>query len=61
LKNDSGIECVTDKGLTFFRKKSILDLHCLCLYGLHDKDFQKHITEDGRAHYYSTVTKEYLG
>ena len=60
LTEDENYECFTYNGFTYFRRKSILDLRCLCLYGVHDNSFEKSIDEYGRAHYISRVSSDYF-
>ena len=60
LKNNQSIDHFASNGQMFFRRKSLLELQCLCLYGLHDNSFHKEISHDGRAHYYSIVPKDYF-
>ncbi len=60
LKESSEYEYVCKNGYIFFRRKKILDLHCLCLYGLHDNSFRKIIDDKGKAHYQSNITKQYF-
>lgn len=60
LENKSNIESFTKNGYLFFRKKSVLYLRCLCMYGLHNDAFQKEILEDGRANYTAMIPKEFF-
>ena len=54
------IESFQHNGFTFYRRKSVLDLRCFCLYGLYDNSFQKSIDKNGKAHYDSRITKKYF-
>ena len=60
LKANSDIEFFDHNGFTFFRRKSVVDLRCLCLYGLQDKSFMKEVSSNGRAHYSTRITKKYF-
>ena len=60
LGKDTTIECFTDKGYTFFRRKEALDYRCFCLYGVDDTCFQKVVDQDGRSRYRTSVSKEYF-
>lgn len=60
FKSDTALESFDHKGITFFRRKSVVDLRCLCLYGLQSNAFQKEISSDGRAHYNSRISKKYF-
>lgn len=60
LKTNSEIENFEQNGICYFRRKSVLDLRCFCLYGLHDNSFTKIIDSNGRAHYKTAITKEYF-
>lgn len=60
LKSNPYIDCFTQNGFVFFRRKSVLDLRCLCLYGLQDSFFRKTIGSDGRAHYNTSIPRSYF-
>ena len=60
MKDSDSFEYFNKNGFVFFRRKGILDLRCLCLYGLHDNSFNKTIDENGQAHYQSRITKRYF-
>jgi tetratricopeptide (TPR) repeat protein len=60
LKTDSQIDYFDSNGYTFFRRKEVLNLRCLCIYGLHSNSFEKHIGPDGRAHYNASIPKSYF-
>ncbi len=60
LEGESNIECFTKNGYLFFRRRSVLHLRCLCMYGLHNDAFHKEILTDGRAKYTATIPKEYF-
>ena len=60
LKSSSSVDFFDHCGYTFFRRKDILSLRCLCLYGLRDDSFHKKISSDGRAHYHFSIAKEYF-
>lgn len=60
LKADPTIEHFTHNGFLFFRRKSVLGLRCLCLYGLNDNSFQKTIGPNGKAHYSFKISKDYF-
>ena len=60
LKKDPDLEFFDQNGFTFFRRKSILDLRCLCLYGLRNDVFQKEIAVNGQAKYHAQVSKKYF-
>ena len=60
LKNDPAFEWFIHKGFLFFRRKSVLDLRCLCLYGLRDTSFCKEISLNGRAHYKTQITQQFF-
>ena len=59
LKANSALEHFNHEGFTFFRRKSVLSLRCLCLYGLRDNAFQKEICPDGHAQYEAIIPKSY--
>ena len=61
LKADPTIEHFIQNGFLFFRRQAVLDLRCLCLYGLHDKCFQKSVGSNGKAHYSLKISKDYFG
>ena len=60
LKTNSSFEYFDHGGFTFFRRKSVVNLRCLCLYGLRDDSFQKEVSSDGRAHYKTRITQKYF-
>lgn len=61
LKSDKRLDNFNYDGYTFFRKKGIEQLYCLCFYGLHTNSFcEKTIDKKGKAHYISRVKKEYF-
>ena len=60
LESESNIESFTKNGYLFFRRRSVLHLRCLCMYGLHNNAFRKDILSDGRANYTATIPKEYF-
>lgn len=55
-----GVQRILENGLTFYRRKSILNLRCLCTYGLKSNQFEKRIDEMGKAHYSFSVPKSYF-
>ena len=60
FKANSDIEFFDHNGFTFFRRKSVVDLRCLCLYGLQDNSFLKEVSSNGRARYSTRITKKYF-
>ena len=60
LKTDSSLEHFDHCGYTFFRRKSVVNLRCLCLYGLRDNSFQKEVSSDGCAHYKTRIAQKYF-
>ena len=60
LKTNTSIEFFDHNGFTFFRRKAVVDLRCLCLYGIQDNSFWKERSSDGRVHYYTRITKKYF-
>ena len=60
LKTNPSLEYFDHSGFTFFRRKPVVGLRCLCLYGLRDNSFQKEVSSDGRAHYKTRITQKYF-
>lgn len=61
LNLNGEIECIEDEKLFYFRKKDIKQCYALCFYGLRSDSFnEKIIDENGIAHYYSRVSREYF-
>ncbi len=60
LRSEPSIEFFSHNGITFFRHKEVLDKRCLCLYGLHDNSFVKEYDSNGKAHYRTSITKNYF-
>ena len=60
LLEDSEIEHFYDGGYLFFRRKALLNLHCLCIYGIHSNTFTKSIMPNGKASFSVDVPKEYF-
>lgn len=60
IKNSPGIDHFTKDGYLFFRRRTIINLRCLCLYGLHDNSFCKEILPDGRASYITKIPRSYF-
>lgn len=60
LKSDALIEHFVYNDYLHFRYKSVLDLRCLCFYGLRDNTFIDEHDNNGKVHNKSTVTKEYF-
>lgn len=61
LKQNKDYTYFDNEGFTYFRRKNIEDLYCVCFYGLNDNSFtEKNIDKDGKAHYISRVENEYF-
>ena len=60
LKINPTIEFFNHRGFVYFRRYSILNIRCLCLYGLHNTAFSKEIKPDGRACYRTKIKKSYF-
>lgn len=60
LSSLHGIHSFVDEGYCFFRRDDILDVPCLCLYGLHSTAFVKETLDDGRIRYTTSVSKKYF-
>ena len=60
LKADPSLVSFLHNRYLFFRRKAILSLRCLCLYGLRSNAFEKEIGPDGRAHYCTKISKNYF-
>lgn len=61
LKQNKDYTYFDNEGFTYFRRKNIEDLYCVCFYGLNDNSFtEKNIDKDGKAHYISRVGNEYF-
>jgi len=60
IKANGGLDYFETDEYCFFRHKAILDLRCLCFYGVHNNKFVKTVDERGRAHYKTIVAKEYF-
>ncbi len=60
MKTDISLECFSHAGLLFFRRRRVLNLRCLCLYGLHDNTFKRVAEPTGKAYYQTTITRRYF-
>lgn len=60
LKANPSLVFFPHNGFLFFRRKTVLSLRCLCLYGLRSNAFGKETGPDGRARYYTKITKSYF-
>ncbi len=60
MKDRTDIESFSHNGFVFYRRKAVLDLRCLCLYGLNDNVFHKEVDTEGRAHYRTNITRDYF-
>ena len=61
LKKNENLEFLIKEEKIFFRRKSIKDLYCFCLYGLNDNSFnERTVDRFGKEHYISRVEKSYF-
>lgn len=61
LKKDERLNYFDNNEFTYFRRKKIEELYCLCFYGLNDNSFtEKNIDKEGKAHYISRIDNKYF-
>lgn len=60
LKSDPSITCFKHDGYTFFRRKAIENLPCICFYGLNNDEWCKTIDKRGKAHFKTIVPLSYF-
>lgn len=60
LKSDPSITYFKHDGYTFFRRKAIENLPCICFYGLNNDEWCKTIDKRGKAHFKTIVPLSYF-
>lgn len=60
LKRNPEYNFLDHNGFTFFRRKRIESIPCMCLYSLNDTAFQKSNDASGRVHYVTNVSRAYF-
>lgn len=60
VKNNNSVEHFDIGDTIFFRRKDVVSLRCLCLYGLHNTAFQKKKYENGRVRSCTSIPRSYF-
>lgn len=60
LKSDPSITYFKHDGYTFFRRKAIENLPCICFYGLNSDAWHKTIDERGKVHWKTEIPISYF-
>lgn len=60
LKSDANLTHFDNEGYTFFRRRNIENLPCVCFYGLNDNDWNKVVDKQGKGHWKTVVPLTYF-